>query len=101
MKVLTQAVPVIELVPRFYPNINDDLILSLDDGVIIPIDWDIVKNKLVITIGETSGFKQGSTYSFTITKDSDIVYKGKIIFVADDTDVQNYTNQSQDTARWK
>jgi len=101
MKVVTEAIPVIELVPRFYPEITDDLIFTLDDGAMIPITWEIVKNTMVVTIEETTGFIQGTTYSFTLTRNSEIVYKGKMIFVANDTDIQNYTNQSQNTKRWK
>jgi len=101
MKVVTEAIPIIKLVPRFYPDITDDLIFALDDGLMIPITWEIVKNTIVVTIGETIGFVQGTTYSFTLTRNSEIVYKGKLIFVANDTDIQNYTNQSQNTKRWK
>jgi hypothetical protein len=101
MKVVTEAIPIIKLVPRFYPDLLDDLIFTLDDGLIIPIEWEIAKNTVVAIIGETVGFVQGTAYSFTITRSTDIVYKGKIIFVANDTDVQNYTNQSQNTRRWK
>ena len=31
----------------------------------------------------------------------EIIYKGKIIFLKNNTDVQNYTNQSQDNKRWQ
>lgn len=101
MKVVTQAIPIIKLVPRFYPLLTDDLIFTLDDGLMIPITWETVKNVMIVTIGETTGFVQGTTYSFTLTRNSEIVYKGKLIFVANDTDIQNYTNQSQNTKRWK
>jgi len=101
MKVVTEDVPVIKLVPRFYPEIIDNLIFTLDDGIIIPITWVINKNTIVVAIGETVGFVQGTTYSFTLTRNSEIVYKGKLIFVANDIDIQNYTNQSQNTKRWK
>lgn len=101
MKAVTEAIPVIKLVPRLYPAITDDLILTLDNGVVLVFDWEISKNTIVITLEDTSGLVQGTTYSFTITRNSDIVYKGKIIFLANDTDIQNYTNQSQNTKRWK
>ncbi len=101
MKVVTEAIPVIKLVPRFYPALSDDLIFNLDDGTVLDFTWTIEKNNIIVTIESTAGFVQGQTYSFTIKKGADIVYKGKIIFVADGTDIQNYTNQSQDTKRWK
>jgi len=101
MKVVTEAIPEITLIPRFYTEITDDLTFTLDDGIIIPITWEIIKNTIVVTIEETTGFVQGTTYSFTLTRNSEIVYKGKLIFVANDTDIQNYTNQSQNTKIWK
>lgn len=101
MKVVTEAIPEITLIPRFYPLLTDDLIFTIDDGLMIPITWETVKNVMIVTIGETTGFVQGTTYSFTLTRNSEIVYKGKLIFVANDTDIQNYTNQSQNTKRWK
>lgn len=101
MKVVTEAVPVIKLVPRFYPALTDDLTLTLDNGALLSFDWEISKNAIIITLENTSGFVQGTTYSFTINRNQEIVYKGKIIFLANDTDIQNYTNQSQNTKRWK
>lgn len=101
MKVVTEAVPVIELVPRLYPLITDDLILTLDNGAVLAFDWGISKNTLVVTLENTSGLVQGTTYSFTLNRNQEIIYKGKIIFVANDTDIQNYTNQFQIPKRWK
>lgn len=101
MKVVTEAIPVIKLVPRFYPAVSDTLAMVLDDGTEITFAWSIEKNHIIITLDSTTGFVQGQNYSFTITLSTDIVYKGKIIFVANNTDIQNYTNQSQNTKRWQ
>jgi len=101
MKVVTQAVPIIKFSPRFYPALLDVLVFTLDNGTVIPFTWIIEKNNIVVTLGSIEGFTQGSNYSFTITKGADIVYKGKLLFLKDDTDVQNYTNKSQNTARWE
>lgn len=101
MKVVTEAIPVIKFSPRFYPALSDTLVLTMDNGNVIPFEWVISKNNIIATLENTTGLVQGERYSFTITKDTDIVYKGKMIFVANNTDVQNYTNQSQDTVRWQ
>mgnify|MGYP000090086591 FL=1 len=101
MKVVTQAVPIIKFSPRFYPALLDVLVFTLDNGTVIPFTWIIEKNNIVATLGSTEGFTQGSNYSFTITKGTDIVYKGKLFFLKDGTDVQNYTDKSQDTKRWE
>ena len=101
MKVVTQAIPVIKFSPRFYPDLLDILVFTFDNGTVIPITWIIEKNNIVATITDTTIFVQGNNYSFTITKDTDIVYKGKLIFLKNGTDVQNYTDKSQDTKRWE
>jgi len=101
MKVVTAALPIIELVPRFYPIVLDELVLEFENGFIIPFTWSINNNLLILTITDISQFKQRENYSFTLLNDGEIIYKGKMIFLKNGTDVQNYTNNSQDNKRWK
>lgn len=101
MKVVTAALSIIKLVPLLYPNISDDLVLEFENGFIIPFTWSIDNNLLILTITDTSKFKQRENYSFTLLNDGEIIYKGKMIFLKNGTDVQNYTNQSQDNKRWQ
>ncbi len=101
MKVVTEAVPVIKLVPRFYPDSLDTIVMVLDNGEVREMEWTTQKNLIIVTLESTEGLIQGTTYSFSLKRNSEIVYKGKFIFVANDTDIQNYTNQSQNTKRWK
>ena len=101
MKVVTTAIPIIKIVPRLYPATGDTLILELETGQTIDIDWVKSNNLLEITLNDLTQFEQRGNYSFTITKGTDIVYKGKLIFLKDGTDVQNYTDKSQDTKRWE
>jgi len=101
MKVVTQSVPVIKIVPRLYPIITDTLILELETGQTLPITWVLNGNLIEITITDVSLFEQRGNYSFTVTNDDVIIYKGKIIFLKNNTDVQNYSNQTQDNKRWQ
>lgn len=101
MKVVTAALPIIELVPRFYPIVLDELVLEFENGFIIPFTWSINNNLLILTLTDTDQFKQRENYSFTLLKGTDILYKGKMIFLKNGTDVQNYTNNSQDNKRWQ
>ena len=101
MKVVTTAVPIIKIVPRLYPNIADTLILELETGQNIDFDWVKSNNLLEITLNDLTQFEQRGNYSFTISNSGIVIYKGKIIFLKNDTDVQNYTNQSQDNKRWQ
>lgn len=97
MKVITPSIPIIYFAPRFYPVLGSELTLSLD----IPFSWTIEKNLIKLTLDNTDGMIQRENYSFTVTQDDEIVYNGKIIFLKDGTDIQNYTNQSQDNKRWQ
>jgi len=101
MKVVTTAVPVIKIVPRLYPIITDTLVLELETGQILPLTWALNGNLIEITITDISLFEQRGNYSFTVTNNDVVIYKGKIIFLKNDTDVQNYSNQTQDNKRWQ
>lgn len=101
MKVVTQAIPIIKVIPRFYPLISDALTIEFESGIVVPFTWVTNENKIVFTFTDTSLFTQTENYSFTIKNGSIVIYKGKIIFLKNNTDVQNYTNQSQDTRRWQ
>lgn len=101
MKVVTIAVPIIKIVPRLYPTTGDTLILELETGQTIDVDWVKSNNLLEITLNDLTQFEQRGNYSFTISNSGVVIYKGKIIFLKNDTDVQNYTNQSQDNKRWQ
>lgn len=101
MKVVTTANPVIKIVPRSYQEAFYDLVLELETGQIIPISWSVNKNLIEIYIQDLTQFEQRGNYSFTISSNDTIIYKGKIIFLKNDTNVQNYSNQSQDNKRWQ
>ena len=101
MKVITALVPEVKLVPRSYPLITDNLTLAFEDGTLIPFTWILQGNVLNLTLNSTTGFVQGSYYSFILKNGSEIIYMGKMLFVKNGTDIQNYTNQSQDNKRWK
>lgn len=101
MKVVTEAIPIIKVVPRLYPTLGDNLIIEFENGMTNDFIWTVNKNVLVITFSNTSLFKQRENYSFTIFNGEEIIYKGKIIFLKNGTDVQNYSNNSQDNKRWQ
>lgn len=94
MKVITPNTTVFKFVPRFTFN---SAVLTFDEGLEVE---NVVSNNQA-TILDTSLFTEGQNYAFTITSNNEIVYKGKIIFLKNGTDVQNYNAQTQDTKRWK
>lgn len=101
MKAVTEGNPVLKLVPRHYPLVNDELVLEFENGINVPFEWVLNKNLIAITLTDTSLLKQRENYSFTLYNGTQIIYKGKMIFLKNGTDVQNYTNNSQDNKRWQ
>ena len=101
MKVVTEQNPFIKVVPRLYPILGDILTIDFENGMTNDFVWTISQNILIITFASTNLFKQRDNYSFTIFRGEEILYKGKIIFLKNNTDVQNYTNNSQDNKRWQ
>lgn len=106
MKVLflTEALE-FSLIPRKYPIISDDLTLDLRNEttgtVISPAITFSVTEKLNITITEQPlDFKTQNKYEITISSDSEIIYKGKLIVLDSGTDVQNYNYGSQTTSKY-
>ncbi len=106
MKVLflTEALE-FSLIPRKYPIISDDLTLDLRNEttgtVISPAITFSVTEKLNITITEQPlDFKTQNKYEITISNDSEIIYKGKLIVLDSGTDVQNYNYGSQTTSKY-
>jgi len=45
MKVVTEALPVIKIVPRFYPEIDGTITLVFENGFEITNEWLVIKNR--------------------------------------------------------
>lgn len=106
MKVLFLETPLeFSVIPRKYPNISDTLTLNLRNEntgeVITPEITFIVSQKLDITLtNQPLEFKTQNKYEITISNDSEIIYKGKLIVLDSGTDVQNYNYGSQSTSKY-
>lgn len=98
----------INLVPRIYPEVEEELTLELrnesSDLTFQPeIAW-IAGNSLTVTI--TSGvplgeFQSMDKYEMTLTNGLSIVYKGKLIIVDETTNVQNFIYTDQSNSRFE
>ena len=70
------------------------------------ITWEHTHGRLLFTLPEiTSGvaYFAGDKHEITITNTttSTVIYRGKMIVVKEDTDIQNYTPSTQTTTRFK
>jgi hypothetical protein len=93
------------LIPRKYPTINDTLSVTLrnedSDLKIVPNFSFSVNEKLNITLENNSDFKVSNKYEVEIKNDGDIIYLGKLLFLEENTDVQNYTYGSQPNSKFQ
>ena len=70
------------------------------------INWEFTHGRLLFTLPEiTSGvaYNPGEKHEITITNTTTdtVIYRGKMIVVKEDTDIQNYTPSKQTTQRFK
>lgn len=93
------------LIPRKYPQITDTLSVTLRNE---NTDFKIVSNfsfsvneKLNITLENHSDFKVSNKYEVEIRNDGVIIYLGKLLFLEQNTDVQNYNYGSQSNSIFK
>ncbi len=106
MKVLFIDAPLIfYLIPRVYPLITDTLTLNLrnesSNATITPAVTFVINEKLEITITvQPTDFKTQNKYEIELKNGTDVIYRGKIIILAQGTDVQNYEYSSQPNAKF-
>jgi hypothetical protein len=96
---------VFSMVPRVYPEVGDDVTLSLrnemTDTVIGPGITFTVTDKLNITLtAQPDDFKSQNKYEVTVKNGGDLIYLGKLIVLDTGTDVQNYENSTQANERF-
>lgn len=106
MKVLFLNTPLdIYLIPRVYPILTDTLTLNLrneiSNVVITPAVTFLIEEQLKVTItDQPDDFKAQNKYELELINGSSVIYRGKIIILAEGTDVQNYEYSSQPNLRY-
>lgn len=109
MKVLKLNTPFeISAVLRIAPTQSDVLKMTIRNEVTdfvieYTLIWTITNGRISFTLPSTPDFKAGNKYEIFITNQnsSEIIYRGKMIVVKEDTDIQNYTPSKQITQRFK
>lgn len=93
------------LIPRKYPLITDILSVTLrneDTNLTIISNFSFsVNDKLHITLENHSDFKTQNKYEVKIKNANEIIYIGKLLFLEENTDVQNYNYGSQSESKFK
>ena len=93
------------LIPRKYPTINDSLSIILRNEStnveVIPNFSFSVNEKLNITLENHSDFRVSNKYEVEIKNNGKRIYLGKLLFLEENTDVQNYDYGSQSNSKFK
>lgn len=106
MKVLfLDAVLDFYLIPRVYPLITDTLTLSLrseitNEVLTPPVTFTIEEQLKINITTQPTEFAIQNKYEVELKNGTDVIYRGKMIILAEDTDVQNYEYSSQPTAKY-
>lgn len=106
MKVITENVPSFYFAPRLYPASTDTLSISFTNEytreAISPDFIFLVSGNLVhLELLDISGFALYENYEFEVKRADEIIYKGKVITLDNDTDLQNYQPDNQSKSRWE
>jgi len=93
------------LIPRVYPLLTDTLTLTLrnesSNETITPAVTFVLGEKLKVTITtQPTDFKTQNKYELELKNGTSVIYRGKIIILAQGTDVQNYEYSSQPNAKY-
>lgn len=110
MKVIKLNTPFeISVVPRTMLTQSDDTLVftAINEFSQVTfsndIPWLNQNGRIVFEVPDNSNYKAGNKYEIYIKRLSDemILYRGKMIVVKEDTDIQNYTPSKQTTQRFK
>lgn len=106
MKVITPSNAIIKLVPREYPILTDTVTAAFINeetlsGEPINFTWSIDHNLLVLTIQNPEILTLTANYEFSVFLNGSLIFKDKVVLLGNNTDVQNYEPQNQNTARWQ
>lgn len=88
------------LIPRIYPSLSDNLVLTLrkeiDNTILTPEFTFTVDEKLNITITEQpNSFQILNKYEIELKNGSEIIYLGKLIVLKDGTNTQTFEYGTQ------
>jgi hypothetical protein len=107
MKVLKLNTPFeISVVPRIALVSSDELIFTARNEATglsaeYTLFWSLINGRLNFELPDTNAdFLAGNKYEIFITSNDVIIYRGKMIIVKEDTNIQNYTPSKQTTPRF-
>ena len=106
MKVLfLDAVLDFYLIPRVYPIVTDVLTLSLrnestDEAITPAVTFTIAEQLKINITAQPTDFQAQNKYEVELKNGTDVIFRGKIIILAQGTDVQNYEYNSQPNKKY-
>lgn len=107
MKVLFLDTPLVfYLIPREDPLETDTLTLAMRNEItgkiITPVvNFELINKDIKITIpDQPEDFSISNKYEIELINNSIVIYRGKLIILAEGTDIQNYNYSSQPNAKF-
>jgi hypothetical protein len=87
------------IIPRIFPNIGDNLSISIREEFKnktqeVEFIWDYVNNYLNIYLSDDDFYELYSKYEIVVKRESTIIYRGKLMVIGDDDSIQDFKRSS-------
>lgn len=97
--------PFFYCVPRKYPKVTDSIKLVLrdeqnSDEYLLDTEFIAAEKLRIKAIDVPDTFKAQQTFDLTLLISDEVIYKGRLIILDKDTDVQNFTYGTQNNAKY-
>jgi len=99
MKILFENELILSFVPREIPIESEINVILRNEMTNVLIDekytYSLVKGKVFLTINPNSDFTAKNKYEVEVKELDKTIYRGKVIYLEEGTDIQNYNQRTQ------
>lgn len=99
MKILFENELILSFVPRRIPTESEINVIFRNEMTSTLIEekytYSLVKGKVFITINPNSDFTAKNKYEVEVKELGETIYRGKMIYLEQGTDIQNYNQRTQ------
>jgi len=99
MKILFENKLILSFVPREIPTESEIDVILRNEMTNVLIDekytYSLVKGKVFLTINPNSDFTAKNKYEVEVKELGKTIYRGKVIYLEEGTDIQNYNQRTQ------
>jgi len=99
MKILFENKLILSFVPREIPIESEINVILRNEMTNVLIDekytYSLVRGKVFLTINPNSDFTAKNKYEVEVKELDKTIYRGKVIYLEEGTDIQNYNQRTQ------